>query len=208
VSGRFLPSPKAFIFDIGRVIVRVNINRALATLGADAHLSAEQVWAAIQNDSHWQDWQEGRMTPRDWHQHLSDRLGFRLSLEQFASAWNSALGPDPLLDENLFAELAPRYRLVLLSNTDPLHMAHLESAFRFPRHFPARVYSCTVGASKPDAAIYQHAIREAQALPDQIVYVDDVADYVEAGRRAGMQGILFESPRQLLAELRRRGIIQ
>ncbi len=210
MSDRAAPPLRALVFDIGRVIVRVNITRALGTLGAGAGLGLfpEQVWSAIQSDPCWRDWQEGRITPRDWRAHLYSRLGFALTFEEFCAAWNSALDPKPILGEELFAELGARYRLVLLSNTDPLHVAHLEENFSFPRHFPARVYSCAVGASKPDAVIYRRAIEEAGAPAEQILYIDDTADYVEAGRSAGMQGFLFEGPAELLGELRRRGILQ
>ena len=205
---RAASAPRALVFDIGRVIVRVDIKRAMATLGTGADLPAEQVWSAIQGDPRWQDWQEGRIAPGDWHAHLSRRLGFGLTFEEFCMAWNSALDPVPILGEELFAELGARYRLVLLSNTDPLHVAHLEQTFRFPLHFPARVYSCAVGASKPDPAVYRRTVQEAGAPPAQILYIDDAAEYVEAGRCAGLQGLLFEGPAQLLGELRRSGILQ
>lgn len=202
-----LETPQAIIFDIGRVIVRVNLARAFGTLGAQAGLSAEQVWAAIRADPLWRDWQEGRVSPHEWHEHLARRLSFPFSFEQFRAAWNSALEPETLLGDNLFAKLAARYRLVLLSNTDPLHVEHLDANFGFPRYFPARVYSCTVGASKPQRAIFERAIHEAGAAPSQILYVDDAEEYVAAGCRLGLQGYVFQGAEPFLAELRRRSML-
>ena len=202
-----LETPQAILFDIGRVIVRVNLARAFGTLGAQARLSAEQVWGVIQADPLWRDWQEGRISPRDWHGPLARRLSFPLSFEQFRAAWNSALEPETLLGDALFAKLAARYRLVLLSNTDPLHVEHLEANYGFPRYFPARVYSCTVGTSKPEPAIFERAIQEAAAAPSQILYVDDAEEYVAAGRRLGLQGYVFQGAEPFLAELRRRRLL-
>ena len=201
------PAPRALVFDIGRVIVRVDVARALALLGASANPSAEQVWAAIASDPRVRDFQEGRLASREWHQHLAHRLGLALTFEQFCTAWNAALDSETILSENLFAELSRRYRLLLLSNTDPIHVAHLEANFRFPRHFHARIYSCVAGVSKPDAAIYRQAIAEAGVAADQILYIDDAEECVEAGHRAGMQTIRFQSAEQLLNELRQRGIL-
>ena len=206
-ADRAARATRALIFDVGRVIVRVDVTRGLATLGASAGLAAEAVWRAIQGDPQWPDWQEGRIAPGDWHQHLARRFRATLSFEEFCAAWNSALDPQTLLGDAFFAQVAQRHRLLLLSNTDPLHVAHLEANFGFVKHFPARVYSCTAGVSKPDAAIYRRAIQEAGCLPEQILYMDDVADYVEAARRAGMQGLVFEGPEALTSELRRRGIL-
>jgi len=196
---------KAIIFDIGRVIVRVNLKRALTTLGGGANLSPERVWTAIETDPRWREWQEGRIEPREWHEHLARRLQSTHTFEQFCAAWNSALDPEPILGEDLFEQLARRYRLVLLSNTDPIHVAYLEANFRFPRYFAARIYSCAVGACKPDPAIYRRAIVEARAGPEQVLYIDDAREYVEAGLQAGMQVHLFESAEHLLDMFRRQG---
>jgi putative hydrolase of the HAD superfamily len=201
-------APRALIFDIGRVIVRVDISRALTALGAGAHLSAEQVWSAIQSDPRMRDFQEGRLSSHQWHEHLARRFGLKLSFEQFCAIWNSALDSTTLLGQDLFAELAGRHRLLLLSNTDPIHVAHLETNFRFPRHFHARIYSCVAGVSKPDPAIYRQAIRAAGASPDEILYIDDAGEYVEAGQRAGLETIQFRGAEQLLSEFRRRGILR
>jgi hypothetical protein len=71
------------LFDIGRVILRVDLNPALEKLGAPASLTAEQVWAALQADPLWGHWQEGRIAPPDWHVHLARRFGLSLSFEEF-----------------------------------------------------------------------------------------------------------------------------
>ena len=98
------------------------------------------------------------MTPHQWHEHLTGRLRVTIGYAEFCEAWNRALDPEPILEEALFEKLGKRYRLALLSNTDPLHSAHLESHFAFVKHFPVRIYSCRVGASKPSPAIYAAAL--------------------------------------------------
>ncbi len=114
---------------------------------------------------------------------------------------------ETILDDELFAKLAERYGLALLSNTDPIHVAYLESHFSFFRHFPARIYSCRVGVCKPDAAIYRRAAAAAGVRADEILYIDDIAEYIEAGRRAGMDVHLFRSAESLKEDLRNRGLL-
>src|SRR5262249_4939717 len=116
------------------------------------------------------------------------------------------LDPELILSEELFAGLAKHYRLVLLSNTDPIHVTYIETNFEFPRYFHGRVYSCEAGVSKPDPAIYQQALREAAVPLEAILYVDDTPACVEAGRRAGFDTLLFRGAAGLLAELGQRGI--
>ena len=133
---------RAVIFDIGRVLVRLDIARSLAGLARGIRHSPDEIWSAIQTDPRWHDWQEGRIAPHDWHLHLTRRLGSPLNFDEFCEAWNRTLDPQPLQSDDLFKTLTESKRLALLSNTDPIHVAHLEANFSFVRHFPTRVFSC------------------------------------------------------------------
>jgi putative hydrolase of the HAD superfamily len=205
-QSRHLP-PAAIIFDIGGVILRVDPRRILSILRSPKLESPEKIWAAIQLDPLWLDWQEGRLAPRDWCAHLTRRFGLRVTFDQFCRAWTSVLLPNRILSDHLFARLSRQCRLVLLSNTDPLHIEYQTSHFTFMRYFPARIFSCRVGASKPDPKIYQAAIRAAAAPPARIAYIDDVPAFVRAGRRMGLDAIQFTSPRQLNAALHLRNLL-
>jgi glucose-1-phosphatase len=197
---------RAVIFDIGRVLIRVNVSRAMDGLASGISLTPEEVWSAIEKDPRMLDWQEGRISPRDWHLHLKNRLGGSLSFEQFSEVWNRALDPNPIHEDSFLEGLSKNYRLALLSNTDPLHMAHAEQSYAFFRFFPQRIYSFRVGASKPDPLIYREALKACKVRAEEAVYIDDVAAYAEAAQRLGMTGIVFQSPEQLQSDLRALGV--
>jgi glucose-1-phosphatase len=197
---------RAIIFDIGRVLIRVDISRIKDGLTVGLPLTPEEVWSAIEKDPRWLDWQEGRISPRDWHLHLAKRLGVSLTFEQFSEVWNRALDPNPIHSESFLENLSRNYRLALLSNTDPIHMSHDEARFPFFRFFPTRIYSYRVGASKPDPLIYREALKACKVRAEEAVYIDDIAAYAEAAQRLGMTGIVFQSPEQLQSDLRNLGI--
>jgi putative hydrolase of the HAD superfamily len=197
---------RAIIFDIGRVLVRVDVSRVTSGLATGASFSPSELWAAIENDPRWLDWQQGHISPRDWYLHLSKRLDVSLSFEEFTDVWNHALDPQPIQEDALLEGLAKKYRLALLSNTDPIHVVHLESNFAFFRFFPIRIYSCTLGACKPDPLIYREALQACKVEAGQAVYIDDIPTYVEAAQRLGIAGIHFESPNQLAAALAELGV--
>jgi len=198
---------QAIIFDIGRVLVRVDVSRSMQGLAQGVSLSPQEIWTAIEKDPRWQDWQEGRISPRDWHLHLSKRLGGSLTFDQFSEAWNRALDPIPIQDNTLFESLRKKFRLGLLSNTDPIHVAHLEATFDFFRFFPkpVRTYSCVVRASKPSPLIFRDALKSLRVRAENAVFVDDVEAYVSAARSLGMQGIHYQSPDQLKGKLNTLG---
>jgi HAD superfamily hydrolase (TIGR01509 family) len=203
-----MPKLRAVIFDIGRVLIRVDIQRVKTSLAQGLPLSPEELWSAIEKDPRWPDWQEGRMSPRDWHLHLSKRFNISLDFEQFKNVWNSALDPHPIHKTSLFAGLRKNYRLGLLSNTDPIHVEKLESTYDFFDYFPkaVRTYSCSVGASKPEPLIYRQALRACKVRAEEAVYIDDILDYVAAARRLGLTGIHFQSPTQLYGDLSEAGM--
>jgi len=197
---------RAIIFDIGRVLIRVDIHRAMAGLASDLKLAPQELWSSIENDPRWADWQEGRMSPQDWHLHLSKHFGGSLTFEQFKDVWNSALALEPIQSEPFLEKLSKNYRLALLSNTDPIHMSHEEARFPFFRFFPIRIYSFRVGSSKPNPLIYREALRACKVRAEEAIYIDDVPAYADAAERLGMKGLVFQSPGQLQSDLRGLGV--
>lgn len=197
---------RAIIFDIGRVLIGIDVARGMHSLAAGRSWSPAELWSAIEKDPRWKDWQEGRISARDWHLHMKQRFGGNATFEEFSEAWNLVLHPEPILGEDLFERLAKKYRLALLSNTDPIHVAHMERHYDFFAYFPTRIYSCTVGACKPDPLIYRQALRACQVRAEQAVYVDDILPNVQAAERLGMAGVQFQSPQRLISDFGKLGI--
>jgi len=66
------------------------------------------------------------------------------------------------------------------------------------------VSSCFVHYRKPDEDIYRIALDIAQVRPEQVVYIDDRAMFVEVAQGLGIKGILhsgYEATRTALANL-------
>jgi glucose-1-phosphatase len=197
---------RAVIFDIGRVLIRIDVNRATKRMASRLSLSAKELWSAIEKDPRWKDWQEGRILARDWHLHIKQRFGGSATFEQFVETWNQVLDPEPILGKELFEKLSKKHRLALLSNTDPIHVEFMEKRYEFFSYFPARVYSCAVGATKPSPIIYREALRACRVRAEEALYIDDIAAYVEAAQRLGMAGVQFRSPEQLASSFGEMGI--
>ena len=197
---------RAIISDIGRVIVGVDVSRAMQGLSSGIALTPKEIWSAIENDPRFPDLQDGSISARDWHLHIVRRLGGNLTYDQFIQAWNAALLPETLQPNSLWAGLAKKYRLSLLSNTDPIHVAHMESTFSFFKYFPVRIYSCVVGSSKPNPVIYQEALRATKVKANESVYIDDLQENVAAAQSLGMIGVHCAVPAELVSRLKSAGV--
>ena len=195
---------RAIIFDIGRVLVKVDVPRAIEGLSQGISMSPAELWSAIEKDPRWHDWQEGRISPHDWHLHITKRLGSPLNFTQFRDAWNRSLDPIPLQTDDLFQTLSKKHKLALLSNTDPIHVAHLESTFSFFKFFPTptRIYSCSVRASKPSPVVFQAALKAVNTPAVQAVFIDDILEFVQAARSLGLHAIQYQNAAQLRSDLR------
>jgi glucose-1-phosphatase len=197
---------RAIISDIGRVIVGVDVSRAMQGLSSGISLTPKEIWTAIEKDPRFLDLQDGRITARDWYLHIVRRLGGNLSYDQFIRAWNAALLPETLQPDSLWSGLAKKYRLSLLSNTDPIHVAHMESTFTFFNYFPVRTYSYVVGSSKPNPVIYQEALRATKVKATEAVYIDDLEENVAAAKSLGMIGVHCPVPSNLVDSLKSVGV--
>jgi glucose-1-phosphatase len=178
---------------VGRVVIGVDLSRSIGSLGKRDGLTHLQVLRELEADPRWLDWQEGRITPRNWHAHLASKFEFGYSFEEFCAIWNGVLVPGQILPNSLFERLASKCRLSLLSNTDPIHVAHIEANYPFVVHFPVRVYSCRVGLSKPGAAIFERALRELETLPEETLFIDDVYENAAAAKALGIHTHHFTS---------------
>jgi len=178
VGGPILERPQAIIFDIGRVIIPVDLGRSFCRTRQHDGLSAEQVWRALQTDARWDDWQEGRMAPPDWHK-TSLRKKFHLSFgfTEFCESWNRVLDPATLLPDELFERLAANCRLALLFK----HRSHPRCAHRSHLRPSYATFRCVFipAESGPASLVPSFTItrlRELAALPDETLYVDDLRE--------------------------------
>ena len=68
------------------------------------------------------------------------------------------------------------------------------------------ISSCFVHYRKPDEDMYRIALDIAQANPDQVVYIDDRAMFVEVAQGLGIRGILHTSYQATIKVLEQFGL--
>jgi putative hydrolase of the HAD superfamily len=197
---------KTVIFDLGKVIIPFDFKRGYQGLEQVCGYPAEEIPRRIGTTDLVQRFESGLVEPKDFVAQLSRVLDLRVDYDQFCQIWTSIFLPDPLIPESLLEGLSKRYRLLLLSNTNAIHFAMLEKSYPLLRHFHDLVLSYRVGAMKPSPAIFREAIARAECHPEECFFTDDIAEYVAAAKREGMDAVQFESRAQIEQELMARGI--
>ncbi|MCU1275141.1 MAG: HAD-superfamily hydrolase, subfamily variant 3 [Bryobacterales bacterium] len=197
---------KTVIFDLGKVIIPFDFKRGYQGLEQVCGYPAAEIPRRLATTDLVQRFESGLVEPKDFVEQLSRVLDFRVDYDQFCQIWSSIFLPDPLIPESLLEGLSKRYRLLLLSNTNAIHFDMLEQSYPLLRHFHHLVLSYRVGAMKPSPAIFHEAIARAECRPDECFFTDDIAEYVAAAKREGIDAVQFESRAQIEQELLARGI--
>jgi FMN phosphatase YigB (HAD superfamily) len=144
--------------------------------------------------------------PRDFVEKLTAILDLSVDFDRFCDIW-SCIFSETLVPESLLEDLASRYRLVLLSNTNAIHFEMVRKTYPLLRHFHDLVLSYEVKAMKPQPQIYRAAIEKAGCRPEECFYTDDIPEYVEGARQLGIDAVQFRGVQELQRELIARKIL-
>jgi len=197
---------KAVIFDLGRVLVDFDFKRGYRRLEGLCPHPAADIPKRLSGTGLVEALESGRIEPRKFVSEIAAVLSLDIDYDRFCDIW-SCIFTDTLVPESMLNGLKQRYRLVLMSNTNAIHFEMLRG--HYPQiwpHFDSLVLSYEVGAMKPRPEIYRAAIDRAGCAPEECFYTDDIAEYVEAGRRMGIDAVQFRSVPQLEEDLEQRGI--
>jgi len=179
----------ALVFDLGGVVVghdNALLYRRLASRCRAEGWTAERV-RALAADPRW-----GTGTPvAELHAELRRDAGYDGDSETFAADWCCHLVVDPSMLA-FVEELAARRRVMIFSNTNPVHWDFVVAASggrlaAFERHL-----SYEIGHEKPSLRSFQIVAEIAGLQPQAMLFFDDVAANVEGARRAGFQSEVFE----------------
>jgi FMN phosphatase YigB (HAD superfamily) len=197
---------KAIIFDLGKVLIDFDFNRAYRALESLYPYPAASIPQRLAGTNLIERFETGLVEPRDFVEQLCGILDLHLDYDHFCRIFNSIF-TGTLVPESMLEGLAARYRLLLLSNTNALHFEMLRENYGpMLRHFHHLILSYEVHAMKPHPEIFQAAVERAGCRPEECFYTDDIPAFVEAARQMGLDAVQFESSGQLERELRQRGI--
>ena len=193
------------VFDLGNVVLFFDhwiICRKLAELyGLNEHF----VYQKLFNEGIERQFDEGKLSPEQFTSRCSVALGVPLDFSQFKAIWSDIFWENsPVID--IIKALKKRTRLFLLSNTNVWHIEHIKNRFNVLNLFDELIFSFEVGHAKPDKKIFDR-IFELRTGETQIIYVDDIPKYVEAGRDIGLFGIEYRGADMLRSALSQKDLL-
>jgi FMN phosphatase YigB (HAD superfamily) len=200
---------KNIFFDLGNVLLDLDYQRARRQfrelLGEtwdfeEGVMEANELFAAFQT---------GRIKEEDFFAALQKLAPRPVEKEDLMAAWNSMLDQLPWQRFAMLRRLKNKYRLFLISNTNPTHLRHFNRLLRkenglglkdFQTLFAKTYYSFEMGMGKPDPEVYRYIIRDSGIRPEETLFIDDLEANVRAAEAAGMKGYLHD-PKKEIAEV-------
>lgn len=101
---------------------------------------------------------------------------------------------------------AKGYRCYILSNYARYTYGQTREELSFEELMDGSIFSWQVQQVKPEREIFETLLQRFSLTPQECVFLDDTRANVEAARKLGIQGILFESREQAMEELKKLGV--
>jgi len=193
------------IFDLGGVLLSVDFMRACARLEAAGGAPAAEICEAIAKGADKAAFDAGRLGPQEFAARFCAAIGLRLPYAEFAQIWCDIFAEQREVT-GLLDEIGRHADLLLLSNTDPLHIAYIRSHYGFLGKFRRLVLSYEVGYAKPARQMFERALGLC-ASGSSMIYIDDVAEYVAAARASGLPAERYVDAAKLGSDLARFGVL-
>ena len=100
------------------------------------------------------------------------------------------------IEKNLFK----KFRLAVLSNFTPDLNEYLEK-YKISHFFERVFISAVLRMKKPDPAIYRHALKEMNVLPQESLFIDDKEENIATALNLGMRAVVFGDTEKSIKEI-------
>jgi glucose-1-phosphatase len=203
------------IFDFGNVLFDLDlpaIERNLSVLFGENFAAAKE---KLQRARVFELYETGGLSTAEFVQILHSAAHGSVAESQVVEAWNSCFLEMPRHRFDLLAHLRERYKVFLLSNINELHehwiadyMARAHGLADYEsRCFDGVYFSHLIRLRKPDAAIYEYVLADAELDPAECIFFDDLEINVAAARAVGIRAVQHPAGGEIADTLRAAGVI-
>jgi FMN phosphatase YigB (HAD superfamily) len=200
-------SADALLFDLGRVVLDIDFDKAIECWAGYAGKSPAEIVARFVRGEAYQHHEIGRIDDAAYFANLRAVLGVELSDAQLLEGWNAIFAGEMPGIAPLLARAAKQLPLYAFSNTNGAHITHFSKIYApVLGHFQEMFLSSTIGLRKPDAAAYDHVVKAIGVPASRIVFFDDLAENIEGARARGLTAVHVTSAHAVADALAALGI--
>ena len=205
---------KNLLFDLGGVIMDINRDRCVKALSSLGMKGAEEMLGLYVQSGEFMQLEDGKLSPEEFRNAIRSRIytGHAVSDEEIDSALNQFLLGIPVHRLESLRELRKKYRIYLLSNTNPIMFyskiaeSFRAEGFEMRDYFDGQVASFIAKCSKPGREIFQYAIKNLNIAPSETLFLDDSQKNLDTAQALGFDTALVAPGTEFADILKAKGI--
>lgn len=198
---------KTFAFDLGGVLFGFDYTIALSKIENKMEASIDEVIDRLYLKDFGLNFEKGLLSSEQFYLNFKEAFGATLNFDEFVDAWCDIFYPQVQVID-LVRNLKGKYPIYLISNINQLHFEFLYNRFaQVFDVFDGLILSFKVKSVKPEFEIYKALKDKAGADFEDIIYIDDRKDLIDAAKNFNLQCIQFSSHTQLLNDLKGLGVL-
>jgi 2-haloacid dehalogenase len=192
------------VFDVGGVLCgfrpELRLQALSATTGIDEATILESVWTSGLDSAG----DAGEFTLMENLEAIRHALGSDVTDEEILRAWSRAFPSNAAVVE---IAMTLRCRSASLSNNGPVvEECVRQGLIELAPTIAPTLYAWRLRAKKPERLAYERAAAAIQALPAELLLVDDNLENVIGALAAGWQALHFTGAPQLASDLAERSL--
>ena len=180
------------VFDLGGVLVDLDFKAAINGLQKAGFANVKEQLQTLHQGGIFQKFELGEMTADEFRTAIRKNSTVELTDEEVDNLWNAMLLEIPREKLELILDLRGKYMVYLLSNTNSIHWDYVcknafnYRGFRVKDYFEETFLSYEMHLAKPDKAIFEKVLQDANLLPEETLFIDDSEANCKAAEEVGI----------------------
>lgn len=184
---------KNIVFDFGGVLVDISREQAVRRFQEIGVKNADNILGIYKQEGIFLALEEGKLSREDFYKELRKLTGENMTDEEIDYAWLGFMLPVQQERIDFLTKLKKKYRLFLLSNTNPIIMSWANSpgftsaGKPLEDYFDKLYFSYQLGVIKPEKLIFEKMIQDSGINPSETLFIDDGKANVDMGASLGFK---------------------
>jgi len=194
---------KAIIFDLGNVLLPIDLVLTYEAFAAHSSLSAVEIEKKIIENQLWVPYESGLQSDEEFRAFLCDHLSLNCTDLEFDEAFSALLLDFHQGVYDWVESLTSSFQLYLLSNTSSIHAKRFTQVKLGPEGqnlfslFDRVYFSFEMGLVKPNPLIYQQVLEENSLNASDALFFDDNVANINSANILGIQSFLVDPSKDL-----------
>ncbi len=191
------------IFDFGGVLINLDLPKCIDNLRGTGFVNVDQFLSNFGQKDFFLKFENGQIDTPEFRNEIRKNTSDLLSDEEIDTAWCSFLCDIPSEKISMLKELRKKYRLLLLSNTNPLHIEVSARIALEPYNtsldelFDKCYLSYEMGLTKPSEDIFTALLNDANVTAQECLFLDDGLKNIETANSMGFATYLVDPSENL-----------